>query len=236
MSFRSKAGAVAVAAAMCTLLAPAAIAAPGLSHSPAQVTGKKLKTGLLAPTGFLPGYKTLFTSNSGGSLEHSTTFRIPSMKCADFWLFNGNVKGFGETAFATETATSKSASAPVQELFQQSVYQLASNHAATTLYSQIGAKYKSCKSVTSSDGQGGKVKQTVHSRVAERVGGHQSLLITVYVTVSKIPGPPLVIKALWTLDGTDVYLVNSELINVTAPKPTVSSLMLKLIARVRALK
>jgi hypothetical protein len=236
MSFRSKAGAVAVAAAMCTLLAPAAIAAPGLSHSPAQVTGKKLKTGLLAPTGFLPGYKTLFTSNSGGSLEHSTTFRIPSMKCADFWLFNGNVKGFGETAFATETATSKSVTAPVQELFQQSVYQLASNHAATTFDSQIGAKYKSCKSVSSSDGQGGQLKQAVHSRVTERVGGHQSLLITEYVTDSKTPGPPLVIKALWTIDGTDVYLVNSELINVKAPKPTVSSLMLKLISRVRALK
>jgi hypothetical protein len=236
MSFRSKAGAVAVAAAMCTMLAPAAIASPGVSHSPAQVTGKKLKTGLLAPTGFLPGYKTLFTSNSGGRLEHSTTFRIPSMKCANFWLFNGNVKGFGETAFATETATSKSVTAPVQELFQQSVYQLASNHAATTFASQIGAKYKSCKSVSSSDGQGGQLKQAVHSRVTERVGGHQSLLITEYVTDSKTPGPPLVIKALWTLDGTDVYLVNSELINVKAPKPTVSSLMLKLISRVRALK
>jgi hypothetical protein len=236
MSFRSKAGAVAVAAAMCTLLAPAAIAAPGLSHSPVQVTGKKLKTGLLAPTGFLSGYKTLFTSNSGGSLEHSTTLRIPSMKCADFWLFNGNVKGFGETAFATETATSKSVTAPVQELFQQSVYQLASNHAATTFDSQIGAKYKSCKSVSFSDGRGGKLKQAVHSRVTERAGGHRSLLITIYVTDSKTPGPPLVIKALWTLDGTDVYLVNSELINVKAPKPTVSSLMLKLISRVRALK
>lgn len=236
MSFRSKAGAVAVAAAMCTLLAPAAIAAPGLSHSPAQVTGKKLKTGLLAPTGFLPGYKTLFTSNSGGSLEHSTTFRIPSMKCADFWLFNGNVKGFGETAFATETATSKSASAPVQELFQQSVYQFASNHAATVFDNQVGARYKSCKSVSSSDGQGGTLRQTVHARVTERVGGHQSLLLTEYVTDSKIPGAPLVTKALWTLDGADVYLVSSELINVKAPKPAVSSLMLKLIARVRALR
>jgi hypothetical protein len=236
MSFRSKAGAVAVAAAMCTLLAPAAMASPGLSHSPAQVTGKKLKAGLLPPTGFLPGYKTLFTSNSGGSLEHSTTFRIPSMKCADFWLFNGNVKGFGETAFATETATSKSGTAPVLEIFQQSVYQSASNHAATTLNSQIGAKYKSCKSVSSSDGHGGTFKQTVHSRVTERIGGHPSLLLTEYVADSKVPGPPLVIKALWTLVGTDVYMVDSELINVKAPKPALSSLMLKLISRVRALK
>jgi hypothetical protein len=236
MSFRSKAGAVAVAAAICTLLAPAALAAPGLSHSPAQVTGKKLKGGLLPPTGFLPGYKTLFASNSGGSLEHSATFHIPSMKCANFWLFNGNVKGFGETGFATETATSKSVAAPVQELFQQTVYQLASNQAATAFENQIGAKYKSCKSVSSSDGQGGKLKQTVHSRVTERVGGHKSLLLTEYVTDSKTPGPPVVIKALWTLDGTDVYLVSSELLNVNAPKPTLPSLMLKLISRVRALK
>lgn len=236
MSFRTKAGAVAVTAAMCTLLAPAAIASPGLSHSPAQVTGKKLKSGLLPPTGFLPGYKTLFTSNSGGSLEHGTTFSIPSMKCANFWLFNGNVEGFGENAFATESATSKSVAAPVQELFQQSVYQFASNHAATTFESQISAKYKSCKSVSSSDGQGGKLKQAVHSRVTERVGGHQSLLLTIYMTDSKTPGPPLVTKALWTVDGKDVYLVNSQLITVKAPKPTLSSLVLKLIARVRALK
>lgn len=236
MSFRTKASAVAVAAAMCTLLAPAAMASPGLSHSPAQVTGKKLKGGLLPPTGFLPGYETLFASNSGGRLEHGATFHVSSMKCADFWLFSGNVKGFGETAFATETATSKSAAAPVQELFQQSVYQFASNHAATTFNGQIGAKYKSCKSVSFSDGHGGTFKQTVHSRVTERIGGHRSLLLTEYVNDSKAPGPPLVIKALWTLDGTDVYLVNSELITVKAPQPTLSSLMLKLIPRVRALK
>lgn len=44
------------------------------------------------------------------------------------------------------------------------------------------------------------------------------------------------IEALWTLDGTDIYLVHSEPITVHAPKPTLSSLMLKLIARVRALR
>ena len=145
MSFRAKASTIAVTAAICTLLAPAAMASPGLSHSPVQVTGKKLKGGLLPNSSFLPGYKTLFASNSGGSLERGTTFRIPSMKCSDFWLFAGNTEGFGETAFATETAVSTSASAPVQ-IFQQSAYQLASNHAAITLYGQISAKYKSCKS------------------------------------------------------------------------------------------
>ena len=107
MSFRVKACAPTVAAA-CVLFTPAALASPGISHAPVQVTGKQLNNGLLPPTGFLPGYKTLFASNSGGKFEHFTTFHIPSMKCSDFWLFNGDVDGFGETAFATESDTFKS--------------------------------------------------------------------------------------------------------------------------------
>jgi hypothetical protein len=90
--------------------------------------------------------------------------------------------------------------------------------------------------VSVADGHGGTIRQTVHARKAERVGGHQSLLLTIYVTDSKTPGPPLVTKALWTVDGKDVYLVSSQLITVKAPKPTLSSLVLKLISRVRALK
>ena len=235
MSFRVKACAATVAAA-CALFTPTAMASPGVSHAPAQVTGKQLKNGLLPPTGFLPGYKTLFASNSGGKLENFTTFHIPSMKCSDFWLFNGDVDGFGETAFASETATFKSISAPVQELFEQSVYQFARNHAAATVYAQIGAKYKSCPSVSSPDGHGGKFKQSVHSRVVERVGGHKSLLLTEFAVQTSQPGPPLVTVALWTLDDNDIYMIHSELIGVKAPKPTLSSLMLKLIPRIRALK
>jgi hypothetical protein len=45
-----------------------------------------------------------------------------------------------------------------------------------------------------------------------------------------------VIVALWTLDGTDIYMIHSELISVKAPKPTLSSLMLKLVKRVSALR
>jgi hypothetical protein len=52
MPFRAKTGAIAVTAAICTLLAPAAMASPAVSHSPAQVTGKKLKNGLLPPSSF----------------------------------------------------------------------------------------------------------------------------------------------------------------------------------------
>jgi hypothetical protein len=41
---------------------------------------------------------------------------------------------------------------------------------------------------------------------------------------------------LWTIAGPNVYMIDSTLLNVQSPKPALSSLMLKLIARVRALK
>ncbi|MGH3419385.1 MAG: hypothetical protein ACRDOD_07305 [Streptosporangiaceae bacterium] len=43
-------------------------------------------------------------------------------------------------------------------------------------------------------------------------------------------------KALWTIAGPNVYMIDSQLLNVQSPKPALSSLMLKLIARVKALK
>jgi hypothetical protein len=236
MSFRAKACAAAVAAA-CVLFAPAAMASPGVSHATVQVTGKQLqKNGLLPPSHILPGYTTIFSNNSGGKLEHGTAFHIPSLKCSDFWSWIGTVDGFGDTAFATESAAAKEGQGSVIEIFGQSVYQLASSHAATSFFGQVNAKYKSCRTVRVKDGKGGTLKRTVHARQALRVGGHQSLLLTEYLWDSRVKGPPLVTFALWTLDGTDVYMVNSQVITVSSPKPTLSSLMLKLIPRVRALK
>ena len=236
MSLRVKASAIAASAAICTLLAPAAMASAGVSHATVQVTGTKLKSALLPPTRFQPGYSTIFASNSGGKLEHGAVFHIPTMKCVNFWNFIGHVKGFGETAFATESAASKSGTAPVEEIFSQTVYQSASHHAATVLNGQISARFKSCKSVSFSDGHGGTIHETVHARLAERVGGHPSLLLTQYLTDTKIKGVRVVTKQLWTIAGTNVYMMESQLLNVPSPKPALSSLMLKLIARVRALR
>ena len=159
MPFRAKASAIAVTAAICTLLAPAAMASPGVSHAPVQVTGKKLKSGLLPPRSFRPGYSMIFSNNSGGKLEHGTVFHIPSMKCVNFWDFIGTVKGFGETAFATELASSKSGKTPVQEIFRSPSTSSPSNHAAASLFGQISAKYKSCRSVSFSDGHGGTLRR-----------------------------------------------------------------------------
>ena len=236
MSFRTKACVIAVAGG-CALFAPAAMASPGLSHAPAQVTGKQLKNhGLLPPSHLLPGYATIFSDSSGGKLEHGTVFHVPSMKCANFWSFLGVSDGFGETAQADETAAAKSSAAPVHEIFEQAVYQFASPHAASSFFGQVSAKFKSCRSVSSKDTNGGTLKQTVHSRSALRVGGHQSLKLVEYLTDTKIPGPPLVTDVLFTVDGTDFYMISSQLLSVNSPKPTLSSLMLKLIPRVRALK
>ena len=86
------------------------------------------------------------------------------------------------------------------------------------------------------DGHGGTIRETVHARSTPRVGGHQSLLLTEHLTDTKAGGQPLVTDALWTLDGTDIYLVSSQLLNVRSPQPTLSSLMFRLIKRVRALR
>jgi hypothetical protein len=64
MPFRVRAGVIAVTAAACALLVPAAMASPAVSRSPVQVTGKKLKSGLLPPSRFQPGYATIFSNNS----------------------------------------------------------------------------------------------------------------------------------------------------------------------------
>ena len=163
-----------------------------------------------APYSFQPGYSTIFAGNSGGQLEHGAVFHIPSMKCVNFWNFIGTVKGFGETAFATESASSKSGKAPVLEIFSQAVYQSASHHAATVLNGQISAKYRSCKSISFSDTKGGTIRETVHARKAERVGGHPSLLLTEYLTDTKVKGVRVVTKALWTIVGTNVYMIDSQ--------------------------
>ena len=53
---------------------------------------------------------------------------------------------------------------------------------------------------------------------------------------TKVKGVRLVTKALWTIAGTNVYMIDTQLLNVSSPKPALSSLMVKLIARVHALK
>jgi PknH-like extracellular domain len=232
MSFRSTVSAIAITAAACVLLAPAAMASSG----PVQVTGHQLKSALLPASDFLAGYTVGDENDSGRQLEHRTVFKIGSLNCRNFWLLIGTVGGFGESAYAGDLIDTKPTSVTVFETFNQAVYQFASTHAAASFYSQLSAKYRSCRTVASSDGQGGTLKRIVRSQSKQRVGGHQALLLVDLLSDSEVAGPALDTYVLWTIDGADIYLVSTMPLSIPSPKPAQSSLTLKLISRVRALR
>jgi hypothetical protein len=233
MSFRVKAGVIAFAAAASMLVTPAAMAS---SHGPVQVTGKQLKSALLPASDFVAGYKASTEFDTGRKPEHGTVFNVRTMSCKDFWLLIGTVPGFGDTAFASDLVLDKTGTKMPAEIFSQSVYQFASARAAASFYREVNARFKSCHSVSGSDGSGGTIRRTVHSQSGERVGGHQATQIVEYSTDSKLPGPPLRVYLLWTVDGTDVYVMNTTPLSISSPRPAQSSLTLKLIARVTALR
>jgi hypothetical protein len=233
MSFRAMASVVAVTAAACLLLAPAAMASSG----PVQVTGKQLKSALLPTSDFQPGYSVSNEDDSGRSPEHLVLYNVASMSCRDFWTLAGTAPGFGETAFASDQVLNKPGTAPVVEIFDQSVYQFASTHAASSFYGAVSARYRSsCRSASFSDTKGGTLTETVQSRSSQRVGSHEALLLVEGLSDSKVPGPPVVTWALWTQVNDDIYVIYSQLLNVGSPQPTLSSLTLKLISRVTALR
>ena len=231
MSFRAKAAVVAVTAAACMLVAPAALAS---SHGP--VTGKQLKSALLPASDFVAGYTTSAEGDSGRKLEHGTLYNLRTMSCQNFWVFVGVTFGFGDTAFASDLVVDKTGMKNPEEIFSQSVYQFASSKTAASFYGEVNARYRSCRSLSVSDGSGGTLKRTVHSQVKERVGGHQATQIVEYSTDTRIPGPPLRIYLLWTISGTDVYMISTTPLTPGSPQPTQSSLTLKLITRVAALR
>jgi PknH-like extracellular domain len=233
MSLRVKVSAIAITAAACVVFAPAAMAS---SHGPIQVTGKQLRSALLPASEFVAGYVASNIADSGSKLEHLTRYRVPSMSCRNFWTFAGVVQGFGETAFATDLVDNKAGVASVDEVFDQSVYQFASTHGASVFYNQLNAKYRSCRSVTEPDGNGGTLRVTVHSQSKRLVGGHQAVQIVAYFSDSKLKGVLVKFDVLWTMAGADIYMIDTTLLNTASPHPTQSSLTLKLIARVRALR
>ena len=157
------------------------------------------------------------------------------MSCSSFWLFSGQVAGFGETAFAGNLVEDKTGALSPEEIFDQSIYQFASNRAAASFYGQLMGKYRSCRSAGEPGGSGKTIRETLHSEATLRVSGHQASQVIEYVTASETPGPPLVFYLLWTIDGTDVYWIHTNQ-DSGSPRPAQSSLTLKLIARVGALR
>ena len=230
MSLRAKASAVALAALASLLLAPAATASSG----PAQFTGRQLKAALLPASDFVAGYTTPVENDTGRHLEHFTLYSLHSMSCQSFWLNIGRGYGFGDTAFASALVEDLTGALSPEEIFEESIYQFASTHAAASFFSQLKAKYRSCRSTTTTT-KVGKTTDTVHSTSTQRVGGHQALAILDDAETG-VPGPPLAIYLLWTIDGTDVYWISATPLSTDPPQPTESSLALKLIARVSHLR
>ena len=233
MSFRAKITAIAVSAAACVLLAPAAMAA---TRGPVQVTGKQLKSALLPASDFVAGYKSTAEIDSGRGLEHLRLFNVSSMSCQDFWDIAGGGYGFGETAFAGDLVADKTGALSPREILDQGVYQFANAQAAASFFAKINTKSRSCRSFTESDASGGTLLLTVHSQTKQHVGGHQALQIVQFIRDSKISGPAVPVYRLWTIDGTDLYYMDATVLGSGSPQPTQSSLTLKLIARVTTLR
>jgi hypothetical protein len=235
VSLRAKVSAIALTTAACMMLAPAALAS---THGQVQVTGKQLKSALLPASDFVAGYRVIFAANSGSNLEHSGIYSLPSMSCKSFWPVVGAAKGFGETAFATDVVTAKSGTPPVSVAagFVQTVYQFANAHTATVFLSQLSAKYRSCPSATDSDGEGGTLHWVLHSQSKQRVGSDRALQVVLRQSDSQPADLPAVIDVLWTVNGTDIYMINRQAFIATSPRPALFSLTLKLIARVSALR
>ena len=111
----------------------------------------------------------------------------------------------------------------------------ASPRAAALFYGQLTGKYRSCRSAGEPGGSGKTIRETLHSQAALLFGGHQESQVIEYVTASRTPGPPLVFYLLWTIDGNDVHWISTNQYS-GSPRPALSLLTLKLIARVSALR
>jgi len=235
MSFRARIMASVAFATASFLLAPSALAA---SH-PVQVTGGKLKSALLPAASFGSDFHLQFVLWSKGLWHQRATDHVPSMSCARFE--DGTIGRFGESAVALSFVDDNNAitNYPNSEFYyNQVVYQFPSVKAASTYYSQAKAKYAKCKDFTenvqaSSVPGSGKMDTTLMSMAKTKVGRYQAFQAVQDVDLSEAPGFSLTLNTLVTVEGTDVFTIVS-LSGTNDPVST--SLMLKLVNRVRKLR
>lgn len=218
------------------LLAPAAHAA---SH-PVQVTGHKLKSGLLPASAFGSDYQPGFWADSGKSLWHGPARdHVSTMSCGNFegYLFIG---AFGESgsALSFDNNPNPFPDYPNTEFYYvQAVYQFPTVKAANTYYSQAHAKYVKCTDFTqsipaSSVPGSGKLETTTQSVSKTKVGRYQAFQVGQSSSPSDFPGISFLMNTMVTVEGTDVFTMIS-VGGTNDPVPT--SLMLKLINRIKKL-
>ena len=236
MSLRTKVVASLALATSAFLLVP--VAAQAATH-PVQVSGSKLKSGLLPASTFGSDFKLVGATSSGKSLWHKKAkFHVPTMSCGNFE--NQGLTLYGESAAATSVILNNNNAitslSNLNLLYDQTVYQFPSTKAAATFYNQAHAKYASCKSFseTVSGGPGGdSAKITLTSIAKTKVGKYQAFQLTQSVGGSGLPDISLNLNTVVTVEGADVFVVVDF---STTNHPVAAKTMLKLINRVKKLR
>jgi len=102
MPFRVKAGALPLPPLSLRCSRPRRLAIAGVSTLPSRSRESSSRAACYPRRASSPA-TARFSRTLGRQARARHRFHIPSMKCATFWSFIGTVKGFGETAFATES-------------------------------------------------------------------------------------------------------------------------------------
>ena len=239
VSFRS----VAVAALACLSVAACAggpstktINNPIPVPTQSQLTGTTLEMALLPVSDFPAGYEvdTQETSNSGSALLSGSSASAPATRNCQQLGESAQSPTTGLTAAVREvlydTAIANSSSAH-QSRYGQDVFQFATVAGSAGFFDSVRSAFTRCPSVTTVEGAAKAVlRQTIRTA---SVAGQPALLVRQTGTVSGVAADSV---DLYTLAGTDVYLVGETVFSVplTAQPASLAAQMAKLIARVHA--
>jgi hypothetical protein len=237
--------AAATAAALSLVTAGTATGQPIAHHgqpkAAPQITGPRLRTGLLPASAFGANFTVENTLNTGGTLLSSTkvTLHVPTASCS---TFEGEiyVSGFGNTAGALDQYVNPDAAMQRPEAVidgLQDVVQFATTAAATTFLTQAQAKYAACLSFsepnpTDTNPGGGTFQISTLSVAKTTVSGDQAFTVTEAIALSEKPGLTQYIDVLYVLASTNVYSMWQY--SGTNDEPS-AVLMAKLIRQVQAL-
>jgi hypothetical protein len=229
MTIRAAVAAVATTAVLGTGLAlgPAAVASPASART-VQLTGAQLLSALLPASAFPAGYKPSpgGSHSSGKRLETGPAkYRLSAMSCTSFGNNFGS-KGFGETATAGDGFEQP---ADIRGYGQQ-VYQFRTSGAAVSFFNGLRAVAHRCPAFVLS-GAGFRATTRVFG-TAPIAGGR-----TFQADESGTAGAKLTVDLVFTVTGTDVFFDGAIGLGVAPPaSPSVRTVMLKLIKRVRAFR
>jgi hypothetical protein len=210
------------------------VANPLPSPTQLRLTGADLKTALLPLSDFPPGYaiNTQDSSDSGSSLLSGTPSPTPTAADCQHAISGALSSPPGLTAGANQAlySTSGNPSALHQTGFSQGISQFSTPSMAAGSMGSLRSVFTRCSSVSSTAGG---ITAVTNSAIkpAPPVAGHQALLLTQRGTLSRVP---VVVEALYTLNGADIYVVSASSIGVPFPaQVSLPALTVKLISRVQ---